>query len=56
MTVLTPEAVYQQLGQLVESAPDLSETRNAPETLRWLARAYALVAMVEVAPENRTGG
>jgi hypothetical protein len=39
---LDPEALYVQLGRLLEAMPDLTENARSAESHRWLARAYAL--------------
>lgn len=42
---LTPESLYMRLGDLIRSMPDLlDEPGENPDTISWLARAYALVA------------
>ena len=40
---LTPEALYFQLGSLVDEMPDLANGPITPEMNRWLGRAAALV-------------
>ena len=40
---LTPEALYLQLGSLVEEMPDLAHGPITPEINRWLGRAGALI-------------
>ncbi len=45
--MVDPQALYVQLGRLVESAPDnLTATPMPIETTKWLARAYALTGLV----------
>lgn len=44
---LTPEALYVQLGRLIESMPDLSAYPISSETHRWLGRAVALVSQLD---------
>jgi hypothetical protein len=41
---ITPEALYVQLGQLIESMPDLENCEPSDDVHRWLGRASALVA------------
>jgi len=44
---MAPEALYQQLGRLIEDMPDLRVLDNYhPDTIRWLGRAYALVSEI----------
>jgi hypothetical protein len=38
-----PELVYLQLGQLVETMPDLTQQPLPPEAFQWLGRAHSLV-------------
>jgi hypothetical protein len=41
---LNAEALYMQLGRLIQTMPDLESAGEYPtETQMWLARAYALV-------------
>jgi hypothetical protein len=43
---MDPQALYAQLGRLIESAPDLSNIHTAgfsPELHKWLGQAHALV-------------
>lgn len=40
---MDPAALYQQLGELVATIPDLDHAWNTPEARRWLGRASALV-------------
>jgi phosphatidylserine/phosphatidylglycerophosphate/cardiolipin synthase-like enzyme len=45
---MSAEALYMQLGRLIEEMPDLTAKGPAShETLRWLGRAHALVAEAE---------
>ena len=62
-TSLQPEALYLQLGQLVEHMPDLTAPMT-PETNRWLGQAVALVqavgdmadaAAIKVAAQHMSG-
>jgi hypothetical protein len=43
MTKLDAQALYVQLGRLLESMPDLMENYDSPSAIQWLARAHALV-------------
>lgn len=43
MNKIDPSALYQQLGQLAASVPDLVNDWNAQESRLWLGRAAALV-------------
>jgi hypothetical protein len=45
---MDPEALYINLGRLIEAAPDLTVNPQPPATTQWLARAYALVSNVNV--------
>lgn len=40
---MDPTALYQQLGELVSTMPDLANAWTSPEARRWLGRASALV-------------
>ena len=40
------EAIYRQLGRLIETMPDLTQAPLPPDTHLWIARAYALVKKV----------
>jgi hypothetical protein len=45
---MSAEALYTQIGQLIETMPDLKATGPIPpETHRWLGRAHALVGEAE---------
>jgi hypothetical protein len=45
---MSAEALYMQIGQLIETMPDLTAMGPIPpETHRWLGRAYALVGEAE---------
>jgi phosphatidylserine/phosphatidylglycerophosphate/cardiolipin synthase-like enzyme len=45
---MSAEALYMQLGRLIEEMPDLKANGPASrETLRWLGRAHALVGQAE---------
>jgi len=45
---MSAEALYTQIGQLIETMPDLKKPGPiSPETHRWLGRAYALVGEAE---------
>jgi hypothetical protein len=48
---MSAEALYMQIGRLIEEMPDLQAKGPASyETLRWLGRAHALVAEAEGYP------
>jgi len=47
---IDPQALYLQIGRLLETTPDLSAYPRPEETRRWLGRVYALVA--ETADKN----
>jgi len=47
--MVDPQALYVQLGRLVESMPDLTVRPLPPSSQQWLARAYALVKEVDLA-------
>ena len=61
---LSDEALYQHLGRLVASMPNLRASPVAPETNEWLGKAIALVeesgtsgdiATIKVAAQNLSG-
>jgi hypothetical protein len=40
---MDPEALYVQLGRLIETIPDLNEAQYPTTTHQWLGRAGALI-------------
>ena len=48
---LDPEALYVQLGRLVEAMPDLSHHNQSQELNMWLGRAFALVEQTKDGPD-----
>ena len=40
---MDPQALYVQLGRLIETMPDLKAIQRPIETIQWLGRAHALV-------------
>jgi hypothetical protein len=45
---MDPEALYVQLGRLIESMPDLTVYPQAATATQWLARGYALTAVISI--------
>ncbi len=42
------QALYIQIGHLVETMPDLNKSSHDAASAKWLGQAYALVAQVDV--------
>jgi hypothetical protein len=49
---MDPQALYVQLGRLIEAMPDLMQHPQPVATTQWLARAFALVKIVNPAEAN----
>jgi hypothetical protein len=43
MLKMDPQALYVQIGRLIEAMPDLAEVKLTSSTQQWFGRAYALV-------------